>query len=611
MLKFLHQLRQRYAQQPESPQREQRLDSLSLAIAAFCRLAQLAARGVQGSESGTTPTPGGPAPDGPGELSVDLTRPPPQIVIIGPTQSGKSSLVNLLAGDQLAGVSALAGYTRHPQGFGFGLDEQALVGLDHCLRPYRRVAPEELTPDRLDRFSLIALPDSTPLGRPGVLWDTPDFDSVAAHHYRQSVLTVAAQADRVIMIASRDKYGDLSVWRTLEMLAPLGLNLSLVINKVSPGTEAELRRHIGEELEQRLPSHGRVPIFMLPYSAALSQDDAPEPELKAAIEQLRADLGGAFEPGPADEDLAARRARIVDLLDVHWRDWIEPLRAEHAAQAQWRDLVDRQLAELLDHYRQDFLADSDRYDTFQRILAELLTLLEIPGIAQTMGRVRRWVTWPVRQLLDRGEQLIHGNSKGDPNNEQKVLRQACEHLLLELTRSASDRSSGELSVFWRALELRLAHHRLELLGAFEQAALRHHEDFQVEIQMAAHRLHERLAEQPRVLNSLRTGRAAADIAGVAIALKTGGIGLSDLILTPAMLSMTSILTEGALGKYVDQVVADLKERQLEHVRMALIDRVLRPELTELPRDLASDQLFSLSAERLQEAEQARRRLRHG
>lgn len=592
MLKFLQQLRQRYAQQPESPSREQRLDSLSLAIAALCRLRQIEAR-EQAADVAEQPTL------------------PPQIVIIGPTQSGKSSLVNLLAGDSLAEVSALAGYTRHPQGFGFGLDEQALVGLDYCLRPYHRVSAEELAPDRLDRFALSARPDANPLGHPGVLWDTPDFDSVAAHQYRQSVLTVAAQADRVVMIASRDKYGDLSVWRTLELLAPLGLDLSLVINKISPGTEAELRAHVEGELEQRLPGGGEVPVFMLPYSAALARGEHPEPDLQQAIERLRVDLAATLDSRTGDPDPARRNTRVADLLDAHWADWIEPLRAEHAARARWLELVDQQLAEFLDHYRKDFLADTDRYDTFQRILAELLTLLEIPGIAKTMGRVRRWVTWPVRQLLDRGEEMLHGGTKRDPNNEQKVLRQACEHLLLELARSASDLSAGEPSVFWRALELRLTRHRTELMEAFQGRALRHQEALQSEIEQAARRLHDRLAEQPRVLNSLRTGRAAADIAGVAIALKTGGIGLSDLILTPAMLSLTSILTEGALGQYVDRVVADLKERQLEQVRSQLVEGMLQPKLAALVSDLTGERLFGLSAERLQEAEEKRQRLRHG
>ena len=50
-------------------------------------------------------------------LNRQMPGHPLQIAVIGPTQSGKSSLVNLLLGEDRAQVSPLAGYTIHPQGF--------------------------------------------------------------------------------------------------------------------------------------------------------------------------------------------------------------------------------------------------------------------------------------------------------------------------------------------------------------------------------------------------------------------------------------------------------------------------------------------------------------
>ena len=52
-----------------------------------------------------------------GQLSNSSSERLLQIAIIGPTQAGKSSLVNVLLNSDLAGVSPLAGYTAHPQGF--------------------------------------------------------------------------------------------------------------------------------------------------------------------------------------------------------------------------------------------------------------------------------------------------------------------------------------------------------------------------------------------------------------------------------------------------------------------------------------------------------------
>jgi len=45
------------------------------------------------------------------------------VVVVGPTQVGKSTVINHLLGSDQAGVSALAGYTRHAQGFTSGSTE--------------------------------------------------------------------------------------------------------------------------------------------------------------------------------------------------------------------------------------------------------------------------------------------------------------------------------------------------------------------------------------------------------------------------------------------------------------------------------------------------------
>ncbi|MGI2326232.1 GTP-binding protein, partial [Methylococcus sp. S1B] len=48
-------------------------------------------------------------------------------------------------------------------------------------------------------------------------------------------------------------------------------------------------------------------------------------------------------------------------------------------------------------YRRDYLDHPPHYETFQRALAELLTLLESPGVARVLTQMRRIMTWPVRQ----------------------------------------------------------------------------------------------------------------------------------------------------------------------------------------------------------------------
>ncbi len=54
---------------------------------------------------------------------IEQKRAALNIAVIGPTQSGKSTLVNLLLNQQAAGVSPLAGFTVHPQGFALNLNK--------------------------------------------------------------------------------------------------------------------------------------------------------------------------------------------------------------------------------------------------------------------------------------------------------------------------------------------------------------------------------------------------------------------------------------------------------------------------------------------------------
>ncbi len=53
---------------------------------------------------------------------------------MGPTQVGKSTVVNLLLGKRVAEVSPLAGYTIHPQGFAINA-AGCEPGMDQALFP--------------------------------------------------------------------------------------------------------------------------------------------------------------------------------------------------------------------------------------------------------------------------------------------------------------------------------------------------------------------------------------------------------------------------------------------------------------------------------------------
>ena len=139
----------------------------------------------------------------------------------------------------------------------------------------------------------------------------------------------------------------------------------------------------------------------------------------------------------------------------------------------------------------------------------------------------------------------------------------------------------------------------------------YHLSFQEEVENTANRLYHKLEEQPTLLNSLRATRATADAAIIALALHTGGIGMHDLIIAPAMLTVSSLLAESALGSYMGRVETELKQRQLDTVKQALFVGSMKQKLMELSGQLSSVTYFNISPEQLQQAESQLKEQRHG
>ena len=517
---------------------------------------------------------------------------PLQIAVIGPTQSGKSSLVNLLLGEGRAQVSPLAGYTVHPQGFPLNTATSAWDWLDRYFSGYRRCRPEEL---ELGHYGYFALGET--LVRPGhplppaVVWDTPDFDSVDARDYRNAVLRTAALADVLLLVVSKDKSADQSVWETLRLLEPLGQPTVVCLNKLPAGSAETLSRSLREKW-RAARRDDPAPVAVLPWIEDM--DGALPGETGGELLGLLAKACGQVDRGRAGE--RARR-----LMEAHWQDWLAPVREELAAQEEWNALVDSAFNEALVIYRRDYLDHPHHYETFQRALAELLTLLEIPGLAGGMVAARKLITWPARQLARIGKSL---RGKEDLGQETAVLKRTLEHLFIHLGEGLLEKGSGDagLQGFWRELGVVLREERK--LGELQRAAAiaGHVQEFQPEIERTARQLHDKLREQPAVLNTLRATRVTADAAGLALALHTGGIGVQDFIIAPAILSVTSLLAESALGRYLHKAEADLKERQFRETKR-LFDDSLRPVLQGLPQRLKGEGRFNIPAEMVEAAEE--------
>jgi hypothetical protein len=528
-----------------------------------------------------------------------------QVAVIGPTQVGKSSIVNLLLNNTIAGVSALAGYTVHPQGFLAGVSDQDHQWIEAHFGGFRRVEMKDLNAQDYNAYSLMPADKTPPTPLPDcLLWDLPDFDSIDATGYREGVLTTVGLADVVVLVVSKEKYADQSVWEMMALLEPLNLPTIIIVNKLVADSQQVVLSSLTDKWRQARKD--AVPaIIPLNYQSSGRLESWPQAEFEGA---RRAFIEAVSQRKPSEQSSFEKA-----YLNQHWQGWLAPIREEETALKTWRQLLDHAVKEALAQYERDYLEHPHHYDTFQNAMLELLTLLEIPGLAKVLSKIRRILTWPVRQVLRLGRFGKRNSDEADISQEINLLNQKAEHFLIKISEKIIDQidDEPERAQWWKEMNAIMRSNRQAIMDGFGQAVLVYHEEFQGEVERIAQRLYRKLQEQPAVLNSLRATRLTTDSAAIALAIKTGGIGLQDLVITPLMLSVTSLLTESVLGGYIGRLEMELKQKQLATVKQQLFLEAMKVPMAKFPEQMEQNKRFNVSLDRVEQAEQQLKEKKHG
>ncbi|NOQ16218.1 MAG: GTP-binding protein [Methyloprofundus sp.] len=527
---------------------------------------------------------------------IELKSLPINVAVIGPTQSGKSSIVNLLLNQESAGVSPLAGFTVHPQGFSVAQKADDLMSVKTYFSDIEEVMQSSLDHHQYDCYSLSACQQHNLA--PCIVWDTPDFDSIDAQSYKNSLLKTIALADILVLVVSKEKYADQSVWDVLQLIAPLKQPVLVVLNKLGSDSETLIIESFKEKWQQlrtdEMPE--LIPFLFTKGGLVNAHEKVLNGLINNKINKLKSKNYEQF----------ARQ-----FIQMHWTEWLAPVKAEQEAEAQWLILIDKILEEGLINYQRDYLDHPHHYDTFQNALAHLLTLLEVPGIAQILGKSRRILTWPMRKLFSSGRSKKQGAYPA--TQETIVLQQIAEHILLQLgdkILNQIDPAQGKDS-WWKSINQQLRLDKQGILLQFEEKTLVYHENFKQDIDETAQGLYRKLEENPAILNSLRATRVTADAAMLVLTLQAGGIGLHDLLIAPAMLSLTAFLAESAVGGYLHKAETQLKQQQLNAVQQQLLCAVLEQALRQLPEKMASTHYFNISAQQLADVEAQLKEKPHG
>lgn len=189
------------------------------------------------------------------------------VVVAGPTGSGKSTVVNSLAGSEVSRPGPLRPTTRQPV---------VWAHPDHAHR-YQRIGS----------VATKVVAEAHPLLTDLTIVDTPDIDSYVADH-RRVTLEVLHQADVVVFLTSAQRYADAVPWEVLGAIDRRGSLILYVLNRLG-------RRSSGAVSD---------------YSALLRRQGLAHEEIHA-IQEQRVRGEAAVLPGRAVAKLLERLRRLA------------------------------------------------------------------------------------------------------------------------------------------------------------------------------------------------------------------------------------------------------------------------------------------------------------
>ena len=340
------------------------------------------------------------------------------VVILGSTGSGKSSLLNALAGAAVSPSGVLRPTTRKPM---------AIAHPDDLRGRVATVA---------NRSGLVIRRDEN--ARRGlVIVDAPDFDSVEAEN-REQAMGLLEVADLVIFMTTATRYADQVPWHVLARVRARGVPLLAVVNRLPPDAadaEAVLRDYLellqkGGIVEQG--AGGDLELVAVAEGALDIEHDALLPD---AIKPIREALDRLVASNEERRELARRGlAAALRGIPESVEGIAHQIDEEQRAITELRATADRAYAN-----RRAALDEELRRGTFMRaeVLRQWQDFIGAGQVARFLAEGIGKITATLRSLIERG-----------PPAPATEVREAAFADLIALTVQHADTAAQRTAATW-------------------------------------------------------------------------------------------------------------------------------------------------------------------
>jgi hypothetical protein len=256
-------------------------------------------------------------------------------VVGGSTGAGKSTLVNGLVGHAVTRAGAIRPTTRqpillhHPSDAAWFEDQRVLPSLNRIRGtlatgplPANQAGP---TPDATAISSLVLVADAAVPQGIAVL-DAPDVDSISDDNRKLAGQLLAA-ADLWVFVTTANRYADAVPWRLLLNAASRDILVAVVLDRVPPAAEAEVRADLQSMLSRE--GLGEARLFVVPEASLDAMGMLPAD----AVDPLRTWLGKLATDAAGRAEIARRTLNgTVKALGVRVEAVAQAAQAQHAAE---------------------------------------------------------------------------------------------------------------------------------------------------------------------------------------------------------------------------------------------------------------------------------------